>query len=168
MANDVLHLIDMLYEMIDEAKGAAFSTDKCIVSRNEVLDMLGEIRAQLPSELQKAQQLIRARDEFVDAAKREAEKIRRDAELDAKTIVSESRITQEAREKAHEIVRRAEDRSQKMLQVTNEYTEDALRRTEEAIQMALSELQESRANYRAASNAQMQEARRKMDEEPQE
>ena len=59
MANDVLHLIDMLYEMIDEAKSAAFSTDKCTISRNEVLDMLGEIRAQLPAELQKAQQLIR-------------------------------------------------------------------------------------------------------------
>ena len=99
MANDVLHLIDMLYEMIDEAKSASFSTDKCVISRNEVLDMLGEIRAQLPSELQKAQQLIRARDEYVEAAKREADNVRRKADLDAKTIVSESRITQAAREK---------------------------------------------------------------------
>ena len=73
MASDVLHLIDMLYEMIDEAKGATFSSDKCVISRNEVLDMLGEIRAQLPSELQKAQQLIRARDDYVEAAKREAD-----------------------------------------------------------------------------------------------
>ena len=166
MANDVLHLIDMLYEMIDEAKSAAFSTDKCVISRNEVLDMLGEIRAQLPSELQKAQQLIRARDEYVEAAKREADNIRRKADLDAKTIVSESRITQEARDKAHDIVRRAEERAQSMIQVTNEYTEDALRRTEEAIQMALTEMQESRARYRAASSERLQEARRRMEEEP--
>ena len=167
MANDVLHLIDMLYEMIDEAKSAAFSGDKCVVSRNEVLDMLGEIRAQLPAELQKAQQLIRARDEFVAAAKREAAENRRNAELDAKTIVSESRITQEAREKAHEIVRRAEDRSSRMMQVANEYTEDAFRRTIEAVQMARDELEESRKAYRAACNEQLQAARAKMDEEPQ-
>lgn len=167
MANDVLHLIDMLYEMIDEAKSAAFSSDKCIVSRNEVLDMLGEIRAQLPAELQKAQQLIRARDEFVAGAKREAAEIRRNAELDAKTIVSESRIAQEAREKAHEIVRRAEDRSQRMMQIAREYTEDAFRRTIEAVQMANSELEESRKAYRAACNDHLQEARRKMEEEPQ-
>ena len=167
MANDVLHLIDMLYEMIDEAKSAAFSNDKCVISRNEVLDMLGEIRAQLPSELQKAQQLIRARDEYVEAAKREADNIRRKADLDAKTIVSESRITQAAREKGHEIVRRAEERAHTMLQVTNEYTEDALRRTEEAIQMALQEMQDARSKYRAASNERMQEARRKMEEEEQ-
>ena len=36
---------------------------------DEVLDMLGEIRAQLPAELKKAQDLIRARDEYVEAAK---------------------------------------------------------------------------------------------------
>ena len=149
MASDVLHLIDMLYEMIDEAKGSAFSSDKCVVSRNEVLDMLGEIRAQLPTELQKAQQLIRARDEYVEAAKREADNIRRKAELDAKTIVSESRITQEAREKGHDILRRAEERAQSMLQVTNEYTEDALRRTEDAVAEAYSEIKESHDHFRA-------------------
>ena len=166
MASDVLHLIDMLYETIDEAKGAPFNSDKCMVSRNEVLDMLGEIRAQLPAELKKAQDLIRARDEYVEAAKREADNIRRKADLDAKTIVSESKITQDAREKGHEIVRRAEERAATMLQVTNEYTEDALRRTEEAIQMALSEMQEARSKYRSASQERYQEARRRMAEEP--
>ena len=163
--NDVLHLLDMLYETVDEAKSAAFSSDKCIISRNEVLDMLGEIRGQLPAELKKAQDLIRARDEYVEAAKREADNIRRKADLDAKTIVSESRITQAAREKGHEIVRRAEERAHTMLQVTNEYTEDALRRTEEAIQMALNEMQETRAKYRAASQEKYQEARRRMAED---
>ena len=101
----------------------------------------------------------------MEAAKREADNIRRKAELDAKTIVSESRITQEAREKGHDILRRAEERAQNMLQVTNEYTEDALRRTEEAIQMALSEMQESRSKYRAASNERLQEVRRRMEED---
>ena len=162
MASDVLHLIDMLYETIDEAKSSAFSSDKCVVSRNEVLDMLGEIRAQLPVELKKAQDLIRARDEYVEAAKREADNIRRKADLDAKTIISESKITQDAREKGHEIVRRAEERAATMLQVTNE---DALRRTEEAIQMALNEMQETRAKYRAASQEKYQEARRRMAED---
>ena len=54
-----------------------------------------------------------------------------------------------------------------MLQVTNEYTEDALRRTEEALQMALSEMQETRAKYRAASQEKYQEARRRMAEDEQ-
>ena len=165
-SSDVLHLIDMLYELVDEAKNAPLSSDKCVVSRNEVLDMLGELRAQLPVELKTAQDLIRARDEFVAAAKREAERIRQEAVLEAKTIVSESRITQEARERGHEIVRRAEERSKTMMQVANEYAEDALARTEEAIRMALSEVQESHARFRAASAEQAAAAKAKMEETP--
>ena len=46
--NDVQHLLDMLYEMIDGAKNAPLTSDKCILNRDEALDLLDEIRAQLP------------------------------------------------------------------------------------------------------------------------
>ena len=32
---DVQRLLDMLYSMIDEAKSAAFSSDKCVISRDD-------------------------------------------------------------------------------------------------------------------------------------
>ena len=83
----------------------------------------------------------------------------RQAELDAKVIVSESETIQMARQKSSEILRRAEERTRELYHVANTYTEDALRRTEEAIQMALSEVQESRVRFRAASQEQMQAQR---------
>ena len=64
-----------------------------------------------------------------------------------------------AREKSHEIIKKAEDRSRELYRVANEYTEDALRRTEEAIQMALDEVKQSRANFRATSAEQMRKKR---------
>ena len=156
MANDVQYLIDMLYEMVDGAKGVAFSPDKCIIIREDALDLLDELRGQLPLELKKAQDLIRARDEYVDSAKKEAERIRRQADLDAKNIVGESEITRVARDKAKEILQRADERSKSMISVANEYTDDALRRTEEAIQMALEEIRESRSRFRSVSNEKLQ------------
>lgn len=165
MANDVQYLIDMLYEMIDGAKSVLMSPDKCIIVREEALDILDDLKGQLPLELKKAQDLIRARDEFVDNAKKEADKIRRQADLDAKTIVGESEITRVARDKANEILHRAEERSKSMINVTNEYTDDALRRTEEAIQMALDEIRESRMRFRAVSAEQVQAQRAKLDAE---
>ena len=138
---DVQRLLDMLYGMIDEAKSVAFSSDKCIIVRDEALDLLDEIRAKLPLELKKAQELI-----------------------DARTIVSESETLQLARQKSSEIIRRAEDRSKELYHVANTYTEDALRRTEEAIQAALTEVQESRARFRAASKEQMQAQRQQLNE----
>lgn len=153
---DVQRLLDMLYSMIDEAKSAAFSSDKCVINRDEALDLLDEIRAKLPLEVKKAQELIRARDEYVAAAKKEVEKMMRQAELDAKTIVSESEIMQQARAKSNDIIRRAEERTKELYHVANTYTEDALRRTEEAIQAALDEVKESRIRFRSASAEKMQ------------
>jgi len=156
---DVQRLLDMLYGMIDEAKSATFSSDKCVINRDEALDLLDEIRAQLPLELKKAQELVRARDEYVTAAKKEVEKMLRQADLDAKVIVSESETLQQARQKSAEILHRAEDRSKDLYRVANTYTEDALRRTEEAIQAALDEVKESRVRFRAASQEKMQQQR---------
>ena len=62
---NVQKLLDMLYEMIDEAKNAPLSNDKCVLNRDEALDLLDEIRAQMPVELKRAQELVRARDEYV-------------------------------------------------------------------------------------------------------
>ena len=156
---DVQRLIDMLYNMIDEAKSAAFSAEKCTINRDEALDILDEMRSKLPLELKKARELIAARTEYVAGAKKEVEKMLRQAELDAKVIVSESETIQLARQKSSEIVRRAEERTRELYHVANTYTEDALRRTEEAIQAALSEVQESRARFRATSQELMQEQR---------
>jgi len=161
---DVQRLLDMLYGMVDEAKSAAFSSDKCVINRDEVLDLLDEIRGKMPLEVKKAQELIRARDEYVAAAKQEVEKMLRQAQLDAKTIVSESEILVQARQKANEIIRRAEDRSKELYHAANTYTEDALRRTEEAIQMALNEVQESRTRFRAASAEKLQEQREQLNQ----
>lgn len=147
--NDVQHLLDMLYEMIDGAKNAPLTSDKCILNRDEALDLLDEIRAQLPVELSRAQELIRAKEDYVKAAKRDVERMMQQAEQDAKNKVSETEVLGIAREKSHEIVKKAEDRSREMYRVANEYTEDALRRTEEAIQMALEEVKQSRVRFRA-------------------
>ena len=48
MATGVDELLDMLFEMIDEAKSLPLSSDKCIVERDKALDLLDEIRAQFP------------------------------------------------------------------------------------------------------------------------
>ena len=77
----------------------------------------------------------------------------RQAELDAKVIVSESETLQQARQRSSEIIRRAESRSKELYHVANTYTEDALRRTEEAVAEAYDEIKKSRSRFRAAASA---------------
>ncbi len=155
-------LIDMLYDMVNDAKNAPLSSEKCIIDRYAALDLLDEIRAGLPAELKRAQDLIQAKEDYVNSAKREVGRMMQKAEFDAKSKVSDSEIIATAREHGREIVQRAEDRANEMYRVVNEYTEDALRRTEEAIQAALTEVKDSRVKFRAASAARRQKDREEL------
>ena len=83
MANDVNRLIDMLYERIEDAKSPALKPNMSMVDRDEVLDLLDELRAQLPVEIKRAQELLSARDKFVEDAKRDVDRMMRQAELEA-------------------------------------------------------------------------------------
>ena len=144
MANDINRLIDMLYERIEDAKSPALKPNMSMVDRDELLDLLDELRAQLPVEIKRAQELLAAREKFVEDAKRDVERMMRQAELEAKTKVSESEVLYAAREKARQMIARAEERSRQLYQVANEYAEDALARTEEAVQAALDEVNVAR------------------------
>ena len=141
MATGVEELLDMLFEMIDEAKSMPLSSDKCILERDKALDLLDEIRAQFPMELAEAKKLIAARTEYIASAKREGEK--------ARQMVSEDELLAQTKQKANELMRTAEERSRDLRKAANDYCEDALRRTEEAVAEAYDEIKKSRARFRA-------------------
>ncbi len=151
MENDVLELVEMLYTMVTEAWGVPLGNEKCIVERDKVLNLLDEIKAQLPAEVAEARRLVNARNEFIGNAKREAEAIRKAAEDRARELVEEQEIVIAAKTRSNEVLTQAENRTRELYRVANEYVDDALRRTEEAINSALSEVRQSRSNFRAAS-----------------
>jgi len=132
---------------------------------NDAENRQNELRSQLPVELKRAQELLAAREKFVDEAKRDVERMMRQADLEAKSKISDSEVLYAAKEKARKIIADAEDRSRQLCQVANEYAEDALARTEEAVQAALTEVKQSRSAFRAASAAKLQEQREKLDAE---
>ncbi len=151
MENEVLELVEMLYTMVTEAWGVPLGNEKCIVERDKVLNLLDEIKAQLPAEVAEARRLVNARNEFIGNAKREAEAIRKAAEDRAREMVEEQEIVLAAKTRSNEVLTQAETRTRELYRVANEYVDDALRRTEEAINSALSEVRQSRSNFRAAA-----------------
>ena len=143
MATGVEELVDMLFDMIDEAKNAPLSSEKCIIERDKALDLLDDIKAQFPVELAEARKILNARNEYVAAAKREADEIRKRAEIEA-------RVMNQARQKANELVAQAEVKAKEVRRAANEYCEDVLRRTEEALSDAHSEMRQVRSRFRSA------------------
>ena len=151
MATGVEELLDMLFEMVEEAKNAAFSGDKCVIERDRALDLIDDIRAQFPMELAEAKRLLNTRTEYIASAKREADLIRQQAEEKAKQMLAENEVLNQARQRSAEMMQQAEERSRELKKAANEYCEDALRRTEEAVAEAYDEIKKSRVRFRAAA-----------------
>jgi len=151
MSSRIPELLEMLHNMISEAWGLPLGAEKCVIERDKALDLLDEIKASFPTEIAEAKRLLDARTDFINNAKREAEAIRRTAEERARQLIDDQEIVRISRSKSHEMLSSAESSSTELRRVANEYVDDAMRRTEEALAAALGEIRESRAKFRAAA-----------------
>ncbi len=142
-------LINSMYDMVQDAKGIPLAGEKCILERYQMLDLLDELRATMPSELKTAQDIVNQRGEMLSSGKREAEAIRRQAEEDARQMVSETEIVVAARRKAKEVQGNAEIQARELRRVANEYCEDMLKRTEEAVALSLEEVRKARQRFKS-------------------
>ena len=154
MANGIEETITTLYEMVQDAWSLPLGAEKCVVERDKVLDLLDEISNQLPGEIKQAKTIVESRTEVITNAKREAENILKQAEQRAKQMISREEIVRQAEQQSAEMIKAAQAKIKELRQVTNDYVDDSMKRTEDAIAQALSEIRESRSKFRALVNPQ--------------
>ena len=130
-------LIGTLYEMVQDAKSVPFSSDRCALERERVLDLLDEISNRLPGELKQAKTIVESRSELITSAKREAEGILKQAQAQPGSSSLRRPSMPRQKSQANEMVRAAQDKIKELKQVTNDYVDDSLRRTEEAVAESL-------------------------------
>lgn len=145
-------IITALYDMIQDARAMPLGPDKCILEREKALDMLDEIIAQLPAELKQSRTIVESRNELIGQARREAENIIRKAQEQAELLVSQQAIYGEAKRQCVEMVEQTKAQIAGLRKASNEYMDDALRRTEEAIAQSLTEVRDTRAKFQALTN----------------
>ena len=151
-------IISALYDMVQDARALPLGADKCILERDKVLDMLDEIIAQLPVELKQARTIVESRNELIGQARREAEALIRQAQEKADRLVEEEAIYQEAKRQCQEMVLQTQSRMAELRKASNDYMDDALRRTEEAISMSLEDVRDTRTKFRALVENQEKKA----------
>lgn len=147
-------IISALYDMVQDARALPLGADKCILERDKVLDMLDEIIAQLPVELKQARTIVESRNELIGQARREAESLIRQAQEKAGQMVEEEAIYQEAKRQCQEMVLQTQSRMAELRKASNDYMDDALRRTEEAIAISLEDVRDTRTKFKALVDAQ--------------
>lgn len=149
----ILELIEMLYTMISDAWGVPLGNDKCLVDRDKALDLIEEIKAQLPAEMAEAKRLVSARDEFIRNAKKEAESVRKVAEERARKLVDDQEVVRAAKARAEELIATAESKSRELRRTANEYVAGSLQEAEETVNQALALIHQTRTRVRGAAGA---------------
>ena len=134
------------------------AADKCIVERDRILDMLDELISQFPNEMKQARTIVESRNELISQARREAEMILRQAQEKAEKMIQQETIYQESKRKCQEMVVQTQVRMAELRKASNDYMDDALRRTEEAIAQSLGEVRDTRVKFKALAEAQEKRA----------
>ena len=158
-------IIGALYDMVQDARSMPLAADKCILERDKVLDMLDEIIAQLPGELKQSRTIVESRNELISQARREAESILRQAQEQAKQMITKEAIYIEAKRRSEELVSQTQTKIAQLRKAGNEYMDDALRQTEETIAKALEDVRDTRMKFRAVTGAQEQRRQEQKEEQ---
>lgn len=121
----VLELLDEIEEIVDTASGFPL-TGKIMVDADEILEIVKEIRVELPDEIQQARWIKDERQRIIDEAKKEYDSIIADAQKQAEALIENDDITVKAKMRAEEIIRIAEMNCKQLKMSTYDYVDSIL------------------------------------------
>lgn len=117
---NVIDLISSVEDILIEGQLPLIKT-KSIVNIDELLEMLDEMKRQLPQELQAANHLRAEKNKLIIEAQQEAQKLLEDVAKEADKLVSESDITKNAYIKSKQILLEAQDEVEELKAGTVDY-----------------------------------------------
>jgi vacuolar-type H+-ATPase subunit H len=145
---DILILLNALEDEIENAKGIMFSSKVC-VDREKCLELIRDIRLNLPDEIKKAQWIKNERQRILIDAQREAETIIKDAESKIKFLVDENEISRRAYEQSQAILANAQQSAKEIRFGSTEYADRVLRTLEKNIEKILESVRNNRHELRS-------------------
>ena len=140
---EIFTLLETLEDILEKSRNMPFSS-KCIVDKEEVLDIIKEIRLKLPDELKQAKWVKEDRQKILVQAQNVADDIIKEAENRIISMIDEHEITRKAYEKKVEIIETANEMSREISKGTKEYADNVLSGIEVALEDALKVIRNNR------------------------
>ena len=126
---EIFALLETLEDILEKSKAVPF-TNKSIVNKNELLDIIKEVRLKLPDELKQAKWIKEERERIIAEAQKDAEDIVKEAENRIISMIDEHEITKKAYEKKTEIIATANDIYREFSNNASNYADGVLKDVE--------------------------------------
>lgn len=133
---EILSLLEALEDAIESGMSVPFS-GKCMVDRDEVLELIQDIRLKLPDDIKQAKWITKERSRILAEAQQEADNIIKNAENRIASMVDEHEISRKAYEQAEVIITNAKKNAREIRLGTREYADNILSKVEEILEDTL-------------------------------
>ena len=115
MSSRIEQLIDEIEEYIESCKPKFMSSTEIIVNKDEIDELLRELRMKTPDEIKRYQKIISNKEAILNDAKAKAEALINEATVHTNELINEHEIMQQAYAQANEVVTMASKQAQEIL-----------------------------------------------------
>ena len=140
---EIFNLLETIEDMLENSKTLPF-TNKAVLDKEELLDIIKEIRLKLPEELKQANVIKEEHDRIIEKANEEAQDIVKEAENRIISMIDEHEITKKAYEQKNKIIENANDMAREISNGTKAYADNILAGVQVTLEDALKVIQNNR------------------------
>lgn len=133
---DLTARLSELEEMVRDAKSMPLSSS-ALLNRDEVLDLIEDLKGSLPDEIKQARWVVKDREELLAKARRDAEAMVEQARSEQLRLASHEAVVQRAKDEAERIVHEAEEDARRLRLEAEDYVDAKLAQLEGTLQKIL-------------------------------
>jgi cell division septum initiation protein DivIVA len=148
---DILTLIDRIEEVIDHGRNVPM-TQQRMVDTDKLYELIDEIRSQYPDELKQARWIVKERQEMLEEAEKEANRVLEEARERAQALASEQEVVRLAEQQAAEILDDARSREREIRLGAEDYADEMLANLEANLGKLLTAVQRGRDRLQGRVN----------------
>ena len=136
-------VIERLAEVVREARSMPLSSS-ALVNRQELIDMIDDQRATLPTEITRARSILRDGQDVLERAGEEAQRVLERARQERERLLSKTEIVQAAAREADRLVAEAESTAKRIRAEAEAYVEGKLANFEVVLSKTLQAVERGR------------------------
>lgn len=144
---NLMELVEELEDLIETSSQIPL-TGKLMLDRDELLEVINEMKAQIPTEVREAKQISSDKESILERAQAEANTIISGAKAHAEEIIANDELVLQANQRADEILKRANEESNQIREGARNYADELLENTQVNLSEIIKMLNENRQELR--------------------
>ena len=149
--------LDKIDDLLEEAWNLPLMGKRRAVDIEKLRGLVDDVRMHLPQEIKDAKAIVADREDIIRDAKEEAEDIVKRAEARARQLLSDEEIIKTAKNKATQMLTDSQSKTKEMERAAIDFSENTLKRSEDALLLALNEVKTTRLALRNRPNKTQQQ-----------